>query len=101
MTHSATKYTAANDIAERFLKERIVTRIWERDISVWGATPGSVDARSISTRLGWLDTDRTMAPELDRVQRLADAARSEHIKSVYLLGMGGSSLCAEVMRSVH
>jgi glucose-6-phosphate isomerase len=101
MTQSATKYAPANDIAERFLKERIVTRIWDRDISVWGATPGSVDARSISTRLGWLDVDRTMGPELDRVHRLGESARREHIRSVYLLGMGGSSLCAEVMRSVY
>ena len=101
MTQSATNYAPANDIAERFLKERIVTRIWERDISVWGATPGSVDARSISTRLGWLDVDRTMGPELDRVHRLGESARREHIRSVYLLGMGGSSLCAEVMRSVY
>jgi glucose-6-phosphate isomerase len=101
MTQSATKYAPANDIAERFLKERIVTRIWDRDISVWAATPGSVDARSISTRLGWLDVDRTMGPELDRVHRLGESARREHIRSVYLLGMGGSSLCAEVMRSVY
>jgi glucose-6-phosphate isomerase len=101
MTQSATKYAPANDIAERFLKERIVTRIWDRDISVWGATPGSVDARSISTRLGWLDVDRTVGPELDRVHRLGESARREHIRSVYLLGMGGSSLCAEVMRSVY
>jgi glucose-6-phosphate isomerase len=41
-----------------------------------------------------------MAPDLDRVQRLAETATREHIRSVYLLGMGGSSLCAEVMRSV-
>jgi glucose-6-phosphate isomerase len=101
MTQSATKYAPANDIAERFLEERIVTRIWDRDISVWGATPGSVDARSISTRLGWLDVDRTVGPELDRVHRLGESARREHIRSVYLLGMGGSSLCAEVMRSVY
>ena len=101
MTQSATKYAAANEIAERFLRERVVTRIWERDISVWGAVPGSADARSVSTRLGWLDADRTMTPDLDRVQRLADAARREHIRAVYLLGMGGSSLCAEVMRSVY
>ena len=101
MTQSATKYAAANEIAERFLKERVVTRIWERDISVWGAAPGSADARSVSTRLGWLDVDRTMTPDLDRVQRLAETARRERVRAVYLLGMGGSSLCAEVMRSVH
>ena len=42
-----------------------------------------------------------MAPHLDRVAALGRAAREEHIEAVYLLGMGGSSLCAEVLRSVY
>lgn len=100
MTRSATQYAAATELAERFLKDRIVTRIWERDFSVWGAQPGTADARSISARLGWLDVARTMTPELDRLQRIAHLARQERIRLVYLLGMGGSSLCAEVIRSV-
>ena len=42
-----------------------------------------------------------MTPELDRVSALAaQAARSKAFDAVYLLGMGGSSLCAEVMRAV-
>ena len=40
-----------------------------------------------------------MQPELDRVEALADEVRADGITTVYLLGMGGSSLCAEVMRS--
>ena len=100
MTKSASQYAAAGDLAERFLKARIVARIWDRDITVWGAQPGSADARSISTRLGWLDIARTMTPELDRLHRVAHVARQERIRLVYLLGMGGSSLCAEVIRSV-
>ena len=42
-----------------------------------------------------------MQPELDRVEALADEVRRDGITTVYLLGMGGSSLCAEVMRSVY
>ena len=33
--------------------------------------------------------------------RLDEAAREEGVEAVYLLGMGGSSLCAEVLRSVY
>ena len=86
--------------ADALLHDHVVRRIWDRDISVWRAAPGSADAKSIETRLGWLDVASTTAPELERVLALAEAARSEGIRAVYLLGMGGSSLCAEVMRSV-
>jgi glucose-6-phosphate isomerase len=93
-------YEPAAQLADRFLRDRIVTRIWNRDISVWGALPASTDARSISTRLGWLDVATTMAPRLDRVAELARSVRSDGIEAACLLGMGGSSLCAEVIASV-
>jgi glucose-6-phosphate isomerase len=41
-----------------------------------------------------------MAPELDRVEALGEAAKEEGARAVYLLGMGGSSLCAEVLKQV-
>ena len=94
-------YAPAARLVERLLGEQVVSRIWARDISVWGAAPGTADARSIATRLGWLDVGRTMAGELERVERLAHAARQERVRAVFLLGMGGSSLCAEVLRSVY
>src|SRR5512145_925347 len=97
---ATTTYAPATELADRLLRDRTVSRIWARDISAWGAGPGSADARSISTRLGWLDVATTMAPELERVARLAEAARQERVQAVYLLGMGGSSLCAEVLRAV-
>ena len=93
-------YEPAAQLADRMLRERVVSRIWERDVSVWRAMPGSPDAKSIANRLGWLDVAKTMAPHLDRVTALGRAAHGEQIQAVYLLGMGGSSLCAEVLRSV-
>src|SRR5687767_7038564 len=93
-------YEPAAQLADRFLDSRIVSRIWERDLTVWHAEPGSADARSIANRLGWLDVAKTMAPHLERVAALGRAAHEEQIEAVYLLGMGGSSLCAEVLRSV-
>ena len=93
-----TRYQPALDLARRFLQERLVSRIWDRDIGAWGAAPGSADAKSIATRLGWLDIAETMRPHLERVDALGESARAEKIEAVYLLGMGGSSLCAEVLR---
>ncbi|HEY7499502.1 MAG TPA: hypothetical protein VH740_13375 [Vicinamibacterales bacterium] len=93
-------YAPAAELADRLIAERIVTRIWDRDISVWKAAEGSADAKSIRTRLGWLDVDKTMAVEVARTMALAEQVTLEKIDAVYLLGMGGSSLCAEVMRSV-
>lgn len=94
-------FAPAEEIVDRLLKERVVSRIWSRDMSVWDVQPGTPDARSIATRLGWLDVPRTMSGELERVARLAHEARQEGVGAVYLLGMGGSSLCAEVLRSVN
>jgi transaldolase / glucose-6-phosphate isomerase len=93
--------SSAAALTERFLKNQVVSRIWNRDPRVWNATPGSADERSIQTRLGWLDIGQTMAGEIAGVRALADEVRLEGVNAVYLLGMGGSSLCAEVMRSAY
>jgi glucose-6-phosphate isomerase len=75
--------------------------MWRRDVSVWTPDPASETGRAIAHRLGWLDVPTGMQPELDRVEALADEVRREGIAILYLLGMGGSSLCAEVMRAVY
>ena len=96
----STRYQPALNLVDRFLQDRLVSRIWARENGAWGAAPGSADAKSIASRLGWLDTGNTMRPHLERLAALGRAARDEQIEAVYLLGMGGSSLCAEVLRSV-
>lgn len=93
-------YEPAAELAATLLGDRIVDRIWSRDVGVWRAQPGRADAKSISTRLGWLDIADTMKPQVDRLKQLREKVHAAHIESVYLLGMGGSSLCAEVLRSV-
>lgn len=86
--------------AQALIHDHVIRKIWDRDISAWGAHPATADAKSIETRLGWLDVRKTLAPELERVVALGHAIKEEGIRAVYLLGMGGSSLCAEVLRSV-
>jgi hypothetical protein len=78
-----TRYPPALDLARRFLQERLVSRIWDRDITAWGATAGSADSKSIATRLGWLDVAETMRPHLERIDALGESARAEKIEAVY------------------
>ncbi len=93
-------FHAGARIADALIRENVVRRIWDRDIRVWKAAAGSADAKSVESRLGWLDVATTTESEIERVVALGDAVRAEGIRAVYLLGTGGSSLCAEVMRSV-
>ena len=93
-------YAPAGRLVDRLLQERLVSRIWKRDPRAWGAPADSADERSIQTRLGWLDVAETMAPGVPRATSLAQQITAERFDAVYLLGMGGSSLCAEVLRAV-
>ncbi|MGH9329071.1 MAG: bifunctional transaldolase/phosoglucose isomerase, partial [Vicinamibacterales bacterium] len=89
-----------DSLVDRFLKEHLVRRVWDRAVTAWGPTEPATLA-SMRNRLGWLDAPSIMPASLDQVRALADEVRREHISSVYLLGMGGSSLCAEVIRAVY
>jgi transaldolase/glucose-6-phosphate isomerase len=56
--------------------------------------------RIILNRLGWLDTVRRMPDELERIENLVRQVRDAGVKHVFILGMGGSSLCAEVFGEI-
>lgn len=98
MAHDA-RYEPAGNAAQALLDSHSVGRIWRRDVSVW-TRDGAVGS-AIANRLGWLDVPTGMQPELDRVETFAEQVRRDGTEIVYLLGMGGSSLCADVMRSVY
>ena len=72
--------------------------MWRRDPAAWSAA-ADVQA-TISNRLGWLDSPALMADSLDRIKAFADSVRRDGFTNVVLLGMGGSSLAPEVLRSI-
>src|SRR6202790_215790 len=68
-----------------------VRRLWQRDASIW---TGSDEGQW----LGWLDiVERQLAP-LDVFKKVAADVKKAKFKHALLLGMGGSSLCPEVLR---
>lgn len=72
-------------------RERIVSRIWARDHTVWADT----DAE-IADRLGWLDIHRRMADCAAELTEWARTLVDEGFRQAVLIGMGGSSLAPEV-----
>ncbi|MFN2451291.1 MAG: bifunctional transaldolase/phosoglucose isomerase [Candidatus Dormibacteria bacterium] len=76
----------------------VARRIWARDPALW--KPGDEEhAKVIGNRLGWLGVIDTMRESVPRLLGLHRTAHDEGIRDVVLLGMGGSSLAPEVLRS--
>lgn len=73
-------------------------RIWAKDGTLWQQSPRAV--AEIEDRLGWLDLPFTMRAQVASLRALASEVLAEGMRHVLLLGMGGSSLAAEVMRLI-
>jgi len=80
----------------RFVEDRVVERLWEHDPTLWAKDDAA--RRVVENRLGWLDAPALAWRERSTYEGLARAARAEGDQHVILLGMGGSSLCPEVLR---
>jgi len=87
-------YQNAVDAALQDLKtNRIMSRIWTHDHTVWKSEPDE-----IANRLGWLDIADRMIEMVPRPESLANGVRADRYTHALLLGMGGSSLAPEVFR---
>jgi len=86
-----------DDTLNRWDENRLVEKIWDCDASLWKDDPQH--CAEIGRRLGWLSVVDTMRRETSRLREFADEVRSQGFSDVVLLGMGGSSLAAEVFAS--
>jgi len=71
-----------------------VRRLWQRDASLWTNSDES-------QWLGWLDIAEKQLEKKAEFQKLADEIRKEGFSDILLLGMGGSSLCPEVLEKTY
>ncbi|MDA8026163.1 MAG: bifunctional transaldolase/phosoglucose isomerase [Actinomycetota bacterium] len=67
-----------------------VARLWAHDKTVW--TSNGEDAW-----LGWLDIVRDQTAHIHRFEKLAKEMRKAKFTDAVVLGMGGSSLCLDVL----
>lgn len=80
---------------EALRNDRIMSRIRERDHTVWSDSP-----REIADRLGWLSLPDAILESTDEMQQFAKDIVSAGYTRALLLGMGGSSLAPETIRTV-
>ena len=74
-------------------EDRAVSRIWERDHTLWQQNPDEV-----ANRLGWLDSPTQMLEEVPRLNSFVEGLRKDGITHVLWSGMGGSSLFPQVLQ---
>ena len=67
-----------------------VRRLWQRDASLWTGTDEA-------NWLGWLTITEDQIAHRSQLQQVVQDAKHEGFTDILLLGMGGSSLCPEVL----
>ncbi len=75
---------------EEWKKSNKVARLWQKDASLWSGTDES-------NWLGWLTITEEQLAHIDALKQIAEDLKKARFKHALLLGMGGSSLCPEVL----
>lgn len=79
-----------NHALEHWRLDDKATRLWARDATLWSGTDEA-------KWLGWLDIVAQQRADIDRFVAFAEDVRQAGFTDILLLGMGGSSLCPEVL----
>jgi transaldolase/glucose-6-phosphate isomerase len=82
---------AVKDSLAEWRAQGKVRKLWGRDAALW---TGKDEAQW----LGWLGITNGQLAHIERLTRITEVAKSAGFRDVLLLGMGGSSLCPEVMK---
>jgi transaldolase/glucose-6-phosphate isomerase len=86
--------TGVKAAIEDWKKNDKVRRLWQGDASIWtGADEGNW--------LGWLGVTEDQIAHIDELKGIAEDVKKAGYKHALLLGMGGSSLCPEVLRMTY
>lgn len=94
--YSLGEYQSAVDSALKKMREdNLIERIWAKDYTLWKSTP-----EEIINRLGWLDAPAQTLEKTDYVRQVLMPFTGGSIKEVILLGIGGSSLAAEIFGKI-
>lgn len=72
----------------------LVERLWAKDAELWKEDPK--DHKELADRLGWLQLPFEMKSGISEFEIFANSVKTK-FNHVLLLGMGGSSLCPEVL----
>src|SRR5687767_6691861 len=73
----------------------VVKRLWRKDASLWKTDDAS--RKQIQNSLGWLTVPDEMVGVAGELIEFAETIRARAFRHVMVCGMGGSSLCPEVL----
>src|SRR5215213_1161737 len=82
--------TAVRASFDEWQKENKIARIWSKDASVWTNTDEA-------KWLGWLASVEAEIAKIQEYKDFAEDIKAAGFTDVLLMGMGGSSLCPEVL----
>lgn len=77
-------------------KANVIARIWEYDASLWKAE--EAHQKIIRNSLGWLTVAGEMLEVSNELRDFAQGIAAAGFQQAMVCGMGGSSLCPEVLR---
>ena len=97
VTVSGNLNNAVEGTLERLEQQKFAQRLWERDATLWKSEPEH--QKIIRNALGWLTITREMQEHLGEVRSFVEEVRQVGFSHAVLLGMGGSSLCPDVLRA--
>jgi transaldolase / glucose-6-phosphate isomerase len=79
--------------------DAVPARLWQHDPTLWTTDPEG--QAEVQKRMGWLDSPEKARQLIPSYKAFADEIHGENIGRVLVLGMGGSSLTAEVFSSLQ
>lgn len=86
---------AVTNALAKMRRNNIAARIWANDFNVWKPSP-----QEITNRLAWLHAPVETSSNVSRIRASLTTITNGSIADVVLLGMGGSSLCADVFNDI-
>jgi transaldolase/glucose-6-phosphate isomerase len=92
----------ADSVAKRIAQlqgDSVPARLWHHDPTLWTTDPEG--QAEVSKRMGWMDSPLKARELIPQYKAFAEEILNDNIHRVLVLGMGGSSLTAEVLSSLQ